>query len=113
MEQILSQIWSPLFGALIAAIGLYAGYIRKLVVDVAVLKKEVENQQTTINNMTERLNAHSKNQDKVLETLNEMKLELVEKIGQMNTDIATLSSDLNNLKSLLSFPNDIKTNRKK
>jgi len=113
MEQILSQIWPPLLGALLTAIGLYAGYIRKLVVDVAVLEKEVENQQNVINNMTKRLDAHSKKQDEVLSTLNQMKIELVEKIGQMNIGIATLTSDFNNLKSALSVSDGIKANHKK
>ncbi len=113
MEQILSQIWPPLLGALLTAIGLYAGYIRKLIVDVAVLNKEVENQQNTIDNMAKRLDAHSKKQDEVLSALNQMKIELVEKIGQMNIGIATLTSDINNLKSTLSVSDVPKTNRSK
>ena len=113
MEKILALIWPPLFGALLASIALYAGYIRKLVVDVAVLKKEVENQQNTINNMTKRLDAHSKKQDEILDTLHGMKIELVENIGKVNTGIVTLTSDFNNLKSLLSFADGIKPNHKK
>lgn len=113
MEQIMSQIWPPLLGALLTAIGLYAGYIRKLIVDVAVLQKEVENQQTIINNMTKRLDAHSKKQDEILNALTRMEVELVKQIGQANSGINVLTSDIKNLKSLLSITEEIKNNHKK
>ena len=101
MEKILADIWPSIFGALLTAIGLYAGYIRKLIVDVAVLQKEAENQQNIINNMTKRLDAHSKKQDEILDTLTEMRVELVKQIGQTNASIGTLSSDVKNLNNML------------
>ena len=87
--------------AFLTAIGLYAGYIRKLVVDVAVLQKTVENQQKIIENMTKRLDAHSQKQDEIYDTLNDMKVELVKQIGLMNASIGALASDVKNMSSLL------------
>lgn len=112
MERILADIWPSLLGALITAIGLYAGYIRKLIVDVAVLQKTVENQQKIIDNMTKRLDAHSKKQDEIYDTLNDMKVELVKSIGQMSASIGSLTSDVKNMSSLLTLA-DIKINRQK
>jgi peptidoglycan hydrolase CwlO-like protein len=101
MEKILAEIWPPIFGALIAAIGLYAGYIRNLIVDVAVLKKTVEDQQNTISNMTKRLDAHSKKQDEMYDTLTDMKVELLKEIAHMNTNIGALAADVKNLNQML------------
>lgn len=112
MERIFADIWPSLLGALITAIGLYAGYIRNLIVDVAVLQKTVENQQKIIDNMTKRLDAHSKKQDEIYDTLNDMKVELVKSIGQMSASIGSLTSDVKNMSSLLTLA-DIKINRQK
>jgi len=101
MEKILSDIWPSLLGALVTAIGLYAGYIRKLVVDVAVLQKTVESQQNIIDNLARRLDSHSKKQDEIYDTLNNMKVELVKQIGQMSASISALTSDVKNMSSLL------------
>lgn len=112
MEKILEDIWPSLLGALITAVGLYAGYIRKLIVDVAVLQKTVENQQKIIDNMTKRLDAHSKKQDEIYDTLNGMKVELVKQIGQMNASIGALASDVKNMNNLLAVTNGMKTYKK-
>lgn len=108
MEKILSDIWPSLLGALLSAVGLYAGYIRKLVVDVAVLQKTVENQQKIIDNMVKRLDAHSKKQDEIYDTLNDMKVEIVKQIGQMSASIGALASDVKNLNNLLAITDGIK-----
>ena len=108
MDTLFAEIWPSLAGAFLTAVGLYAGYIRKLVVDVAVLQKTVENQQKIIENMTKRLDAHSKKQDEIYITLNDMKVELVKQIGQMNTSIGALASDVKNLNNLLTLAEDIR-----
>ena len=112
MEKILSDIWPSLIGAFITAIGLYAGYIRKLIVDVAVLQKTVENQQNIIDNMTKRLDSHSKKQDEIYDTLNDMKVELVKQIGQMSASIGALASDVKNMNNLLAVTDGIKPHKK-
>jgi peptidoglycan hydrolase CwlO-like protein len=107
METIVTDIWQSLLGAFITAIGLYAGYIRKLIVDVAVLHKTVENQQKIIDNMTKRLDAHSKKQDEIFDTLNDMKVELVKQMGQMGASIGSLASDVKNLNNLLAITDSV------
>lgn len=111
MDKIYTDIWPSFLGAVLTAVGLYAGYIRKLVVDVAVLQKTVENQQKIIDNMTKRLDAHSKKQDEIYDTLSDMKVELVKQIGQMSASIGALASDVKNLNNHFAMSNN--TNRHK
>lgn len=112
MNSITSELWPSFVGALLAAIGLYAGYIRKLIVDVAVLQKSADDQQKIIDNMTKRLDSHSKKQDEIYDTLNDMKVELVKQIGQMNASIGALASDVKNMNNLLTITDAAKTHKK-
>ena len=107
MNVIARDLWPSLVGALLAAIGLYAGYIRKLIVDVAVLSKTVEDQQKLIDSMTKRLDSHSKKQDEIFDALTDMKVEMLKQIGTMSTNIGALSSDVKNLNNMLAI-NDVK-----
>lgn len=112
MNSITSELWPSFVGALLAAVGLYAGYIRKLIVDVAVLQKTADDQQKIIDNMTKRLDSHSKKQDEIYDTLNDMKVELVKQIGQMNASIGALASDVKNMNNLLTITDAAKTHKK-
>lgn len=103
MGAITSELWPSFVGALLAAVGLYAGYIRKLIVDVAVLQKTVDDQQKVIDNMTKRLDNHSKKQDEIFDALTEMKVEMLKEIGTMATNIGTLASDVKNMNTLLAI----------
>lgn len=113
MNTIFSEIWPSVVGALVTAIGLYAGYIRKLIVDVAVLQKTVEDQQKVIDNMIKRLDSHSKKQDEIYDTLTAMKVELVKQMGQVSGSIGALASDVKNLSNLISITDGVKTNKRK
>ena len=107
MNVIVSELWPSLVGAIIAAVALYTGYIRKLIVDVAVLTKTVDDQQKLIDNMTKRLDNHSKKQDEIFDALTDMKVEMLKQIGTMSTNIGTLASDVKNLSNMIAY-NDVK-----
>lgn len=72
-----------------------------LKLDVAVLQKTVEEQQKTLDNMAKRMDSHSKKQDAILDTVTELKVELVRSIGNMSTELGALASDMKNLNSAL------------
>ena len=113
MGNIFNEIWPSVVGALITAIGLYAGYIRTLIVDVAVLHKTVEDQQKVIDNMIKRLDSHSKKQDEIYDTLTAMKVELAKQMGQISGSIGTLASDVKNLSNLISITDGTRPNNKR
>jgi len=113
MTTIASELWPSFIGALLTAVGLYAGYIRKLIVDVAVLQKTVDDQQKVIDNQTKRLDSHSQKQDEVFDALNDMKVEMLKEMGSMATTIGSLASDVKNLNNLLAIPGvGVKVNKK-
>ena len=102
MEILLKDIWPALLGALLTAVGLYAGYIRKLQVEVAELKKDVTNQQKVIDNMSKRLDSHSKKQDEIYKTLTDFRLEMLKQMGTMTTDMSKQMNELSQCVSALS-----------
>jgi len=113
MGTIANELWPSFIGALLTAVGLYAGYIRKLIVDVAVLQKTVDDQQKVIDNMTKRLDSHSRKQDEIFDTLNDMKVEMLKEMGSMATTMGSLASDVKNLNNLLAISDiGVKTTKK-
>ena len=103
MSTIAIEIWPYLLTALISAIGMYVGAIHKLKLEVAVLKKTVEDQQKSLDNIQKRQDSHSKKTDDILDTVNQMKLEVLKQMGAMNTNIGSLASDVKNLNNLLAI----------
>lgn len=101
METIIAALWPHLLTAILPAIGLYVGYIHKLKVDVAVMQKTIEDQQKNIDNMTARLDKHSRKQDEIFDTLTEIKVEIAKQMGTIGANIGSLASDVKNLNSLL------------
>ncbi len=112
MNALLSDIWPFLLTALITAVGGYVGYIHNLKVRVAVLEKTIEDLIGTIENMQKRMDSHSKKQDDILDSVNALKLELLDRMGTMGSNLASLASDVKNLNNLLAISDiGIKINR--
>ncbi len=114
MSNIAIEIWPYMLTALISAIGFYIGFVHKLKIEVAVLKKTVEDMQITLANVQKRQDSHSKKQDDILESITDMKLEMVKlvnnmstnfnkQLGEMSVNVGTLAADVKNLNSLISI----------
>lgn len=114
MSNIAIEIWPYMLTALISAIGFYIGFVHKLKIEVAVLKKTVEDMQTTLASVQKRQDSHSKKQDDILESITDMKLEMVKlvnnmstnfnkQLGEMSVNVGTLAADVKNLNSLISI----------
>lgn len=108
-------IIKELIAALIAAIGLYIGFINNLRTEVRLLKDKVRHleeeckevtskmtQQTHINSvleekvkhMEQRQDSHSKKNDEVINLITEFKIEMAEKIGDMSIKMGKISADV-------------------
>lgn len=112
MENVAVDIWPYIASALLSAVGMYVGYIHQLKLEVAVLKKSFEEQQKTIDAMNKRIDSHSKKQDAILESINTLKIEMVEKIGELAADLGSLSSDVRNINRVLTiYDNGIQFNK--
>lgn len=110
-----ATIIKELIAALIAAIGLYVGFINNLRTEVRLLKDKVKNleeeckevttkmtQQTHINSVLEekvkhleqRQDSHSKKNDEVINLITEFKIEMAEKIGDVSVQMGKISADV-------------------
>ena len=103
MNNLMNDIWPFLLTSVLTAVAGYIGYIHTLKTRVAVLEKTIEDLMKTIDSMQMRLDSHSKKQDDILEGLNAMKLEVLKQIGEMNTKMGSLSSDVKNLQNLITI----------
>lgn len=103
MQSVAIDIWPYILSAVISAVGMYVGYIHQLKLEVAVLKKTLEEQQKTIDGMQKRIDSHSKKQDTILESINTFKIEMIEKIGDLAAELGSLSSDVKNINRAISI----------
>jgi len=108
-------IIKELIAALIAAIGLYVGFINNLRTEVRLIKDKVKHleeeckdvttkmtQQTHINSVLEekvkhleqRQDSHSKKNDEVINLITEFKIEMAEKIGDVSVQMGKISADV-------------------
>ena len=107
------DLWPYLMPVFLGGIVTCIGYIYNLKTEVAVLKKTLENITTTVGDMRIRIDSHSKKNDDVVNLITSFKIEVIQKIGAMATDISKLSSDVENInRSFLVFDTGIKTKKK-
>lgn len=121
MEQFLTDIWRILLTALLAATGWQfreshstKNRITALETTITELKesvkkdkedveksvrhlqenvaKDIENIKKDIESIHKRQDSHSKNQDEIRNLINDFKLEVVERIGEMSADLKVITS---------------------
>lgn len=93
----MSEIWPHLLTAMIAAVGTYVGAIHKLKVEVEVLKKTQEDERKDIDNIQKRLDSHSKKNDEIIKLINDLKVEVIQQIAKLATEMSKISSDVENI----------------
>jgi hypothetical protein len=107
------DLWPYLMPVFLGGLVTCIGYIYNLKTEVAVLKKTLENLTATVGDMRTRIDSHSKKNDEVVNLITSFKIEVIQKIGAMATDISKLSSDVENInRSFLVFDTGIKTKKK-
>lgn len=109
----MTDLWPFLMPVFLGGIVTCIGYIYSLKTRVAVLDKTLENLTTTVKEMQVRLDSHSRKNDEVVNLITSFKLEVIQKIGDIATDMSKLSSDVENInRSFLVFDSGIKTKKK-
>jgi uncharacterized membrane-anchored protein YhcB (DUF1043 family) len=108
MNSIIEVIWPYLATAVVSAVALYIGYIHQLRMKMAVLEKTLENQQYALDNLTKRMDNHSKKQDDILEAIAALKVDIVRQlasteqhISAITTEQAVIAADVKNIKDSL------------
>jgi len=94
MSNLAIEIWPYLLTALISAIGFYIGFVHKLKIEVAVLKKTVEDMQVILGNVQKRQDSHSKKQDDILKSINDMKLEMMKEMSKVIREVSKIEAKM-------------------
>lgn len=127
MNQVMTDIWPYLVTAILAAIGwqFRESYLLKTKVAVmettiealkATMKTTVDNIQSSIDHIQARQDSHSKKQDAVMDLLTEFKMEMLKEVGNMSSNVSSLTADVKNLSNLISITDvglKVDTGRKK
>ena len=115
MNQVATDLWPILLPTILAAVGLYIGFINKMRSQIAVLEekvkdleKECDKATAKMNEMTQtigvleekvkrqeqRQDSHSKKNDDVIQLLTDFKLEMTEKIGHVTESVIKIQGDV-------------------
>lgn len=95
------DLWPLLVPILLAAVGWQWRENHQLKIRVAVLETTVENLETTLTNIQKRQDSQSKKQDDILDRIQSMESEVIERIGKTDANISSLSAQLKGLHDLL------------
>lgn len=95
------DLWPLLVPVLLAAVGWQWRENHQLKIRVAVLETTVENLETTLTNIQKRQDSQSKKQDDILDRIQSMESEVIERIGKTDANISSLSAQLKGLHDLI------------
>lgn len=110
----MTDLWPFLMPVFLGGIMTCIGYIYSLKTKVAVLEKTLENLKDTIEGMHRRIDSHSKKNDDIVNLITSFKMEVIQKIGDVASDVSTLSSDVDIIsRTFMVFDTGIKRTRKK
>lgn len=119
MDAVAADLWSPILTTILGMVVIYIKYIHQLKtdvaelkgfceiyrknaedasdaadtlkLDVAVLKKTVEEQQKTLESITKRMDSHSKKQDEILDSISKLKIEMIQQLGFVTSDLKNIN----------------------
>lgn len=90
METITADIIKVLFGSFVSLVIMYVGFINKLRTEVTLLKDKIER-------LEKRQDSHSKKNDEIINLITSFKMEMIEKFGDILTQIGKMGSDIDNM----------------
>lgn len=100
MNQVATDIWPIVLGAIISAITMYVGFINKMRSQISVLEEKIKK-------IEQRQDSHSKKYDELYKLITDFKIEMVRQIGSVATEV-------NNFNRLIQITdNEISFSRKK
>ena len=122
MNQVATDLWPIILPTILAAVGLYIGFINKMRSQIAVLEAKVKALEeecakatAKMNEMTQtigvleekvkrqeqRQDSHSKKNDDVIQLLTDFKLEMTEKIGHVTESVIKIQGDVEVINSTI------------
>lgn len=114
MNQVVMDIWPILMTALMGVLGWQWKENQATKTRVAVLEKTIENLVDIVEHMQKRQDNHSKKQDEIVSLITDLKVEIVQQVGGMRTEISTISAEVKNINRALSVNDEgVKLKRNK
>lgn len=101
MNQVMIDLWPILIPVLLAAVGWQWRENHGLKIRVAVLENTVENLQTTLANIQKRQDSQSKKQDDILDRIQKMESEVLERMGKTDSSLSSLAAKMQGLHDLM------------
>ena len=122
MNQVATDLWPILLPTILAAVGLYIGFINKMRSQIAVLETKVGELESECEKVTakmtdmthtigileekvkrqeQRQDSHSKKNDDVIQLLTDFKLEMTEKIGHVTESVIKIQGDVEVINSTI------------
>lgn len=101
MNQVMIDLWPLLVPVLLGTVGWQWRENHQLKVRVAVLETTVENLEVTLSNIQKRQDSQSKKQDDILDRIRSMESEVLKQMGDMNSKVSSLATELKGLHDLL------------
>lgn len=95
------DLWPLLVPILLAAVGWQWRENHQLKIRVAVLETTVENLETALTNIQKRQDSQSKKQDDILDRIQSMESEVLERMGKTDSSISSLSAQVEGLHDML------------
>lgn len=80
MNQVATDIWPIVLGALLSIIAMYVGFINKMRSQISVLEEKIKK-------IEQRQDSHSKKYDELYKLIIDFKIEVVQKIGSVATEV--------------------------
>ena len=135
MEQLMGELVKVLVATIVSGAVLYIGIVNKLRSQISVhdnrLKQLEENckaaqmkfeesaKQVTVleekaKRLEQRQDSHSKKNDEIVSLITELRVEMAKQLGNMNTSMGKIASDVENINSTIAiFDDGIKSKKRK
>lgn len=135
MEQMIGELVKVLIATIVSGVVLYIGIVNKLRAQLGIHEnrimqleencKEVQKRfeetsklMTVLDEKAKRLeqrqDAHSKKNDEIVKLINDLSLEMTKQLGNMNTSMVKIASDVENINSTIAiFDEGIRSKKRK
>lgn len=81
---------NQIVGAIISVAIMYVGFINKMRSQISVLEEKVKR-------VEQRQDSHSKKHDEIVKLIQDLKVEVIQSLGNLDKNMGKLSSDVDNI----------------
>ena len=135
MEQMMSELIKVLIATVVSGVVLYIGIVNKLRSQLGIHENRIKQLEENCKEATKRFeetsklmtvldekakrleqrqDSHSKKNDEIVKLINDLSLEMTKQLGNMNTSMVKIASDVENINSTIAiFDEGIRSKKRK